>query len=161
MTLHITAQEKHIRLSLIKYFTDGIVTALNIPLLFDTGLDAPSDTDVQWVVIQNDMSEMDSNRLSLMVINIILCARNDPDGIALSDLRDSVMDLLTGSIPVYDTTPRYTVPAEPEEDPELIPWSEGINILTPDSVIESGISAGTDGTKYKQITVRLRFACKA
>jgi hypothetical protein len=144
MSLHPTAKEKNLKLSVIRHFTDNIYTALSVPVLFDTGLDWPGDGNL-WVVLTQDYLEMSGNALSMMVLTMMLCSREDPDGIELAALRDDIMPLLANSIPVWDT--------------DADPWTI-INRMTADNINEGPVTTDPDGSKYKAVTLRLRFANK-
>ena len=158
MALDPTARESNLRDSLKKYFVDNIYTGHSIELTFDRGIQAPkiqgspSETD-RWVGVV--VGPLDRGTLGEFTITVFCCTRKDSEGFRLAQLTDTVMDYLSDTdqtdgmrrIPFYRSRP---APAS---------WTLLGQLMVQD-VMESGQLEAEDGTKYKALTCRLRWAAK-
>jgi len=141
-------------LSVKKYFTDNIETALGIKCIFgssfsmlDTGLD-------RWVAITKGRASIGMGK-SVGVLNIFVCTRRDPEGDALTELLDIIIDNITDtnqegirsfkSIPFYDTTQS--------------PWVRVTSIMiNPDTnPEESEMMTAEDDTNFVMIAATMEF----
>jgi hypothetical protein len=157
MALDPTAREANVRDSVKKYFVDNLYRGESIELTFDTALDTPkiqnpnSPID-KWVSI--NFGSFDFDNMSEYDLRIFCCARNDPEGFKLAQLRDKVMGYLTDNtkndgmarIPFYKS---YADRA----------W-ELLGGLLLFVETESGQMTAPDGTKYKMIPVTMRWGAK-
>ena len=157
MALHATARESNVLDSIKKYLVDNLVTTENIQLTFDASLNAPGVTQNnladKWVVL--DPGQMELGTLSDFFFDIYCCTRKDNEGFRLAQLRDTVMGYLTNDGTVGDG--KTLIPFY--QSSKTVPWVllGGIVII---KVIESNRMEGPKGTKYKILTVRVKFASK-
>ena len=143
MPLDPSDSEVNVKLSLMKYFTDTLQEEDGIPVGFFPGF-KPIGDEQQWVKVQFG---------GMFSFTVYPCIRNDPEGIGLSSLRDTLMTRLTDidaydkrrSIPIYDTT----------QDPWVI-----INHLKIITIMDENEYEDDDVTRYKIISVRGWFPQK-
>lgn len=141
MGLDATHSERYVKKSLIRYFVDSLEFEKSVNLRFDASLEPiPTDSE-QWAVIHfGALATIEP------IAEIYCCTRNDPEGLKLSVLRDSVMDCLTEfvsnikSIPIYNT--------------DTQPWSVINYAVVKDTTESEQPLNAPDGTKYRVITVR-------
>jgi len=154
--LDSTAKESNIRDSLKKYFVDSLYTAEGVQVTFDRYLSTPnvqSKAVDRWVSI--NFGGMELSELSSHMINIYCCARKDGEGFKLAQLRDKVYKYLTDNT-MPDGMARIAFYRSRADGN----WTQldGGFIVT--DVIESQQFEADDGTKYKILTVNLRFSSK-
>jgi len=156
MALHATARESNIIDSIKKYFVDNLVTTEGIAVTFDVALSEPKIQGRmvdRWVAC--DIGTIVLESVSEVNFELYLCTRRDNEGFRLAQLRDTVMGYLTNagsagdgkvSIPFYQSS-------------ATVAWTLLGGMLITD-VIESRRMKGPDETKYKILTVRLKFGAK-
>lgn len=156
MALHATARESNIIDSIKKYSIDNFETVEGYSVTFDKALSSPKLHGKfvdKWISISIAPIILDS--VSSVHFDIFCCTRKDNEGFKLAQLRDTVMGYLTNdgssgdgkvSIPFYQSHPTN-------------PWTLLGGMLIID-VIESGHFEAPDETKYKILTVRLKFASR-
>uniref|UniRef100_A0A6M3XNQ6 Tail protein n=1 Tax=viral metagenome TaxID=1070528 RepID=A0A6M3XNQ6_9ZZZZ len=156
MSLDDTAKEANIRDSLKKYMVDSIYTTEGIQLTFDKYLSTPSiqghEVD-KWVSI--NFGDMGLSELSIHDLTVICCTRKDGEGFKLAQLRDKVYKYLVDNtqtdgmarFPLYRSRATGT-------------WTQLDGGFIVQEVMESRQFEADDGTKYKVLTVRLRFSSK-
>jgi hypothetical protein len=97
-----TNKETNLKRSIKKFFVEGLTT---VPVYFDreitTGL--LSNTPNQWVNVM--IQAIKPMSVSIASMPVYLFSKLDPEGDALSALRDTVVELLEpGRIDLYDTS---------------------------------------------------------
>ena len=151
MTLDATAREANIWDSIKKYFVDSLSYAVT----FDKALSAP---DIQGKVVDRWVSfaldDIVIGDLSMIQLSIYCCTRQDNEWFKLSQVRDTVYDLL------IDTTKTDTMRRIPfYASSPTVAWTL-IGTLMVDEVMESPRMEAEDETKFKVLHVRLRTASK-
>lgn len=155
MALDPTAREANYRDSIKKYFVDNIKTIEKISLSFDKTLNTPlmSNKNLRrWVVV--NFGAMYRDDLSAANLDVYCCTRQDNEGFRLAQLTDIVVGYLTDN--TGDGIKRITfyrsyVPPTP--------WTVIGGIVVQD-IQDSAQLLADDDTKYKLLTVTLRFASK-
>ncbi|MHA2047150.1 MAG: hypothetical protein ACW99G_20350, partial [Candidatus Thorarchaeota archaeon] len=151
MALDPTAREANVWDSIKKYFIDG----LSYQVSFDKALSAPDlqgKTVDRWVSFVLD--EMVMGDLSTILLSIYCCTRQDNEWHKLSQVRDTVYDLL------IDTTKTDTMRRIPfYASHPTNPWTL-IGTLLVDEITESSRMEAEDETKFKILHIRLRTASK-
>ncbi len=156
MSLEPTARESNVRDSIKKYFVDNLHNIEGVELTFDKTLSTPPvKQGVQvnrWVSVK--FGQMTFGYLSEVFLDVACCTRQDSEGYKLAQLRDTVVGYLTDitysdgmcRIPFYRSraTGAWTL----------------LGAMQVQDVSESAQMELEDETKYKIITVRLRFASK-
>jgi len=161
MALNPTAREANVIDSIKKYFVDNIYTTEGIAVTFDDSLSqpkvqgSPSEVD-RWVGIETGDLELDT--LSEFFLEIYVCTRKDNEGFRNAQLRDTIMGYLVDSEGTY-TDGMMRIPFYRSVAGGFSNWTLLGNLLIQD-VIESGRMKTPDETKFKVLTVRLRFASK-
>lgn len=156
MSLDATARETNFRDSMKEYLYTYLKNVEGYPLFFRQGFTTvnirESTTIEKWIVVSFDDFYLDI--MSEAVISIRPCTRNDPSFFKLAQMSDKIVGYLTPSsgdgqtrIPFYQST-------AVRDDWVLIG-----GILVHDVNISSDLLAD-DGTQFKVITVRTRFASK-
>jgi hypothetical protein len=156
MALHATARESNVIDSIKKYLCDNLETTEKIALLFDTGLSYPKVQSGRAVDrwVSCDIGPMVLDFLSEASFELFLCTRRDNEGFRLAQLRDTVMGYLTSDGSPGDgkvSIPFYQSSSAPSATWTLL----GGMVIT--DVIESRRIKAPDETKYKILTVRLKF----
>jgi len=162
MPLDATAREANVIDSIKKYFVDNIFTTKGIPLSFDDALTqpkltgSPSEVD-KWVNILP--GPIDFKTMSDFMLEIFCCVRKDDEGFKLAQLRDTVQELLTDTDGTYpDGMKRITFY-------QSVPGGQSnwvsLGALVVQDITDSGRMKAGDETKFRVLTVRLRFASKA
>ena len=157
MALDPTARESNFRDSIKKYFVDNLNTTEGIDLLFDTWLSTPdigiSKSVTRWVTV--NFEEIERDTLSEARLTVIPSTRNDSEGFKLAQLTDTVMGYLSDE---NSTTGMRTIPFYRSRN--IGAWTAigGIVIIPP--IHESAQLVSEDGTKYKMLSVRCKFASK-
>lgn len=156
MSLHATAREANITDSVKKYFIDNLETIEGLVITFDKALSKPKlhgKFDDRWISIA--MGSIIIDTLSTAHFDIYCCTRKDNEGFKLAQLRDTVEGYLTNDgssgdgktiIPFYQSHP-------------INDWILLGGMVVVD-VISSGRLEAPDETKYRILSVRLRFASK-
>ena len=156
MSLDDTARESNVRDSLKKYFVDNLNKSSGIDLLFDKGLSTPNIANKapskRWVSV--NFGQMFREKMATQFLELYCCTRDDPEGFKLCQLSDLVLGLLTDPtmndnfkrIPLYKSSP-------------TVAWVQIGSFIVTDFT-ESQQFEYADLTKYKIITVTLRWAAK-
>ena len=156
MALDPTAREANIRASFKKFLIDNLYTVEAYKLTFDKGLAIPKlqghEVD-QWVAVQ--FGAIDTGEaLSTQNFNIFCCTRKDKEGYELANMRDTVLGYLT-DIDQPDGTRRIPL----YNSNVARPWPQVesmVVILDP----ESAQMTASDETKYKILSIRLKWGSK-
>ena len=147
-----SALELNVRRSLKKFFIDALGTT---PVTFDTSLASPDirgNTVSEWLNI--DFGVMSREALSGYTFDVYCLTRQDPEGVNLARLGDTVFALLKDTevtdgmkrIPLYDTA--------------ALPWSSIGAMVVQDIWDAQVFEIIEDETKVKVYTVRLRWGTK-
>ena len=158
MALHATARESNIIDSIKKYLSDNLETTESIALTFDVALSSPKIQGRavdRWVSC--DMGVINLDSWSEANFELFLCTRRDNEGFRLAQLRDTVMGYLTNSGSPGDG--KISIPFYQSSSAPSANWTLLGGLLITD-VIESRRMKAPDETKYKILTVRLRFGAK-
>ena len=156
MALDPTARTTNIKDSIQKYFVDNVWRTSKIPLTFDKALSAPvlqgQDAVNRWVGVR--MDDLSLEVLSSQVLSIYCCARKDKEGFIMAQVVDTVMGYLTDTTQTdgFARIPFY-------RSYETQPWTLLGALLVVDVDISSELEA-PDKTKFRILTVRLRFPAK-
>jgi hypothetical protein len=156
MALDDTSKESNIRDSEKKYFSDSLETGEGLSLTFDKYLSTPrvqgKDVD-RWVSI--NFGDMSLSDLSVHDLQIYCCTRKDSEGFKLAQLRDKVFAYLTDNTQTDGMArfPFYRSRATGA-------WTQLDGGFVVQDVMESRQMETDDGTKFKILTVRLRFSSK-
>jgi len=154
--LDSTAKEANVRDSIKKFFTDSLATAEGLSLTFDRYLATPSiqghATD-RWVSI--NFGDMSMSYLSALDLQIFCCTRADSEGFKLAQLRDKVYKYLVDSAQT-DGMARFSFYRSRADGA----WTLLDGGFVVQDVMESRQMESDDGTKFKVLTARLRFASK-
>lgn len=153
MTLDNTAKQANVEGSLKKYFVDSIETAEGVPVAFDKYLSTPNlhgKALTEWVTV--NFGNLAMSAMSAHDLHIYCCTRSDNEGFNLAQLRDKVFKYLSDNtktdgmarIPFYD----------------VATWTLLDGGFVVQDVIESQKFDADDGTKFKILTVQLRFSSK-
>ena len=156
MSLDDTAKESNIRDSIKRYLIDSIYTAEGVQLTFDKYLSTPSIQGHQvdkWVSI--NFGDLHLSELSTHDLQLICCTRSDGEGFKLAQLRDKVYSLLTDNTQT-DGMARFAFYRSRASGA----WTQLDGGFIVQKVMESRQFEADDGTKYKILTVRLRFSSK-
>lgn len=156
MALDATARETNFRDSVKEYFYTYFKNTLGYPLFFRQGFTTvnirESMTIEKWIVVTFGDFLLDI--MTEALVEIRPCTRNDPSFFKLAQMSDNIVGYLTPSsgdgitrIPFYQST-------AVRDD-----WVSIGGILVHDIHISSDLVA-EDGTNFKVITVRMRFASK-
>jgi len=151
MSLDSTAREANIWDSVKKYFVDN----LSYSLTFDKALSAPDiqgKTVDRWVSFAID--DMVIGDMSVIQLAIYCCTRQDNEWFKLSQVRDTVYDLL---IDITKTDTMRRIPFYASHPTNAWTLIGGLLI---DEITESPRMEAEDETKFKIIHVRLRTASK-
>ena len=151
MTLDATGRESNIWDSIKKYFVDN----LSYSLSFDKALSTPNlrGTAVdRWVAFT--LNDMIIGDMSSIMLDIYCCSRQDNEWHKLSQVRDTVFELL------IDTDKTDTMRRIPfYQSHATNPWTL-IGALLVDEIMESARMEAEDETKFKILHVRLRTSSK-
>lgn len=153
--LDSTARESNFRDSIKKYFVDNLYRTEGVELLFDRVLSTPkvqgNEVD-KWFAIM--FGELDLGVMSTGTLEIFCCTKKDGEGFKLAQLRDKVMKYLIDTDQT-DGMARITLYKSSATEA----WTNiGTMLVQVDS--ESRQMEAEDGTKFKSIAVRLRWATK-
>ena len=156
MALDDTAKEANIRDSIKKYWVDSLHTGEGVNVTFDRYLATPNvqgHAVDRWVSI--NFGPMQLSELSSHDLNIYCCTRADGEGFKLAQLRDKVYKYLTDNTQT-DGMARFTLYRSRASGS----WTALAGGFIVQDVIESQQFEADDGTKYKILTVKLRFSSK-
>ena len=156
MTLADTAKEANVRDSIKRYFVENLYKTEGVQLTFDKYLSTPNvqgHTVDKWVSI--NFGEMIMSSLSAHVLEIYCCTRKDGEGFKLAQLRDKVYKYLTDSTKTDGTAriPFYRSRATGA-------WTLLSTGMIIQNIMESRQFEAEDGTKFKILTVTIRFSSK-
>ncbi len=155
MALDATAREANVRDSLKKYFVDSLHPTY--PLSFDRGMSVPPlqgtpSTVDKWVGV--NFGFMDRGDLGEHVLDIYCCTRKDNEGFKLAQLTDTVMGYLTDTDATHGMRTIALYRSHPTDSWTLIGG------MLVQEIYESEQITADDETKYKILTVRLRWSAK-
>ena len=157
MALDPTARTTNVKDSIQKYFVDNVWRTSKIPLQFDNSLNAPTlqgtEAANRWVGVKLDPLELET--LSSQGLSVFCCARQDKEGFIMAQVVDTVMGYLTDTTQTdgFARIPFYRSYEPPQA------WTLLGALLVTDPHISGELDA-PDHTKYRIITVQLRFASK-
>jgi hypothetical protein len=143
--------EKNVLTSLKKYFVDALGTAVT----FDISLASPdirtqgATAIKQWYNV--DFGTFGRRDLAEYMFDIYCMSRQDPEGVSLSEMADTIMDLLVDSektdgmkrIPLYNVS--------------STPWVLLTNMIVQDIWDAPVMNITEDETKVRIYSVRLRW----
>ena len=156
MALDPTARQINFQDSIKKYFVESLADIEGFQITFDKSLSLPylqTVTAKEWVTI--NWGSFDVGHLSEGVVDIFCCTRKDNEAVRLAIIRDKVANYL---IDENATHGMKTIPFYRSYRDQA--WTLLGGLLVWD-IMESGKLEAPDETKYKIITVRLKFASKA
>jgi hypothetical protein len=154
MSLHPLSRESNVKSSLKKFFVDALGSAVT----FDTSLAAPDvrlqgvSAIKQWYNV--DFGEFGRDALALFYFEVYCLSRQDPEGVELAKISDTLMGLLVDNslqdgmrrIPLYDASEA--------------PW-ELIGAMVIQDVWDApAFEVVEDETKLKIFSVRLRWGAQ-
>ena len=151
MNLNPLSREANVKTSVKKYFID----ALGALVTFDTTLAAPDlrkqgiGAVKQWYNI--DLGEFGRSELNEYMFDAYMLSRQDPEGVKLAEISDTMMDLLVDSLMTdgMRRIPLYNVSAAP--------WSQITSMVVQDIWDAPILDTVEDETKIKIFSVRLRW----
>jgi hypothetical protein len=155
MSLDPSSRESNVRDSLKKFIVDNIESNSGVPVSFDRGLSSPAvqGTEVEtWVAVSFEAVGIES--LAEAYIELYCCTKKDPEGFRLTQLRDTVFG--------------YLIDGDMSDGMKRVPlyrsrqaggWTQ-IGSMIIQEIVESRQFVAEDETKYKVITVRLRWGSK-
>jgi len=153
--LEPTARESNLRDSLKKYFVDNLNKTHGIPLrMFDKNLATPSTNTKSvnsWVSVV--MGQKQRDIISSLVIDIYCNTRRDSEGFKLSQLVDTVYQYL---IDLTQTDRLARIPFYQSKARGGGSW-ERLGALIVTDIIESADLEGSDKTKFRILTVSLKW----
>lgn len=155
MSLDPTARESNVRDSLKKYFWDGMVANDGIHVSFDRWLTAPKvrGTEVdRWVGVK--IGELDRATLSTLLVEFFCCSVRDPEGYRVAQVCDTLNGYLTDET---QTDGMRRIPFYRSR--ETGAWTL-LGALIVQEVFDGRELELIDGTKYKIVTAKVRFASK-
>lgn len=146
-----TLQETLFKRSVRKYFVDELETIRGQYLTFDTAYSIPvvNGTELNsWYGFH--FGDINLDILSTCMLEIYCFSRKDTDGENLSTLRDTLMDVL------FDDQATDGL----KKIPYLNQAMQMITGIVPLVSHQSEEDKGADGTKFKLVTVKLRWGTK-
>lgn len=155
MSLAASARLSNVMDSLKNFFVTNLHDTEGKEVMFDKSLSTPDLADKsidRWVVI--NFGALDMGTLSELYLNIFICTRKDSESFKNAQLRDVVMGYLS------DTTKTDGMARIPlYQSSATVAWTL-IGALVVQEVTEGALFEAEDMTKYRQLTVRLRWASK-
>ena len=154
--LDSTAKESNLKDSVKRYFIESLYKTEGVHVTFDKYLSTPriqGKAVDRWVSINFGSLAMSS--MSQFILRVFPCTRSDSEGFKLSQLRDKVY--------------KYLVNADMTDGMARIPFyrsrAEGAWTLLGSGIVIQDVIEGDqldadDGTKFKEMTVRIRFSAK-
>ena len=156
MALDPTARLANVKDSIKKYFVDNIARTSGKKLTFDKALSVPriqgNVPANEWVSIRLEETYRDT--LSEQLISIYCCTRQDPEGYRLAQLTDTVMGYLSDTT-MTDGMARIPFYRSYADQAWVL-----LGAMLVHDVYESAELEAEDETKFKILTVRLKFASK-
>ena len=155
MALDPTARESNFRDSMKKYLVDSLVTTEGLNLTFDKQMGVPyihDKTVDRWVIA--NFGSLERKDMSRAIMEIVACTRRDNEGFRLAQLCDTILGYLTVSTG-GDATKRITFYRSHATEA----WTV-IGGIVVQEIYETEQMEAEDKTKFKIITVVLRFASK-
>ena len=158
MVLDATVREANFKDSIKKLLLDNrgsLVAHGSVPILFDKSFDDPEVRDktlLKWVVC--NLGRPQFGTVSECIVYLLPCTRKDNEGFKLAQLRDRLLGLFFD--PSY---PNGQKPV-PLYDSSTTPWTI-IGYMLPYVSYETGGKVERDETKYKSITLTLKWGAKA
>ena len=157
MALDPTAREANVRDSVKKFFVDSINRAEGFDLTFDRGLARPrlqgTPSEVEkWVSV--NFGPIEASELSEHSLSVYCCTRKDNEGFKLAQLRDTVLGYLVDTTQT-DGMKRINLYRSFSGQP----WTL-LGAMVVQEVTESEQLEADDETKFKILTVRLRWGSK-
>ena len=155
MAIDPTARETNIRDSITKFLIDNL-DAADLKIFFDTMyVDYPEKVATElkkWYVV--DFRSLDIGPLAECSFNIFMFARADREGFKVSQMRDNFVDLLIDDT-MTDGMARIDLYASHPTNP----WTL-LGGMVPFIDFESAHDVLADGTKFKWLTITLRWGSK-
>lgn len=155
--LDATAKESNFRDSVKKFFVDALYKIENVEITFDRTLSTPKvqGNEVEkWYNIL--FGSFNPNTFGDGEVTIFCCAKKDSEGFKIAQLRDKVMKYLTDTDQT-DCAKRVILYRSSATEA----WTSiGTMIIDVPENAESSQMEAEDGTKFKTITVRFRWAAK-
>lgn len=154
MTLNPLSRESNVKASIKKYFVD----ALGSSVTFDTSLKAPDlrkqgpDAVKQWYNV--DFGELGREALAIYYFEVYCMSRQDPEGVLLGQMADTLVDLLV------DNTNQDGTRRIPLYDASLTPWQVIGAMMVQDVWDAPTTDIVEDETKLKIFSVRLRWGAQ-
>lgn len=155
MAIDSTARSANFRDSIKKYFVEGLKDTEKLNLTFDKSMSEPylqTVTVDKWVNIR--WGPMIREVMSRAVLEIYCCTREDNEGFKLAQLTDKVYGYLIDENATHGmkTIPFYRSSRDS-------PWVSIGGLLVWD-IQDSADFDAVDGTKFRILTVTIRFASK-
>lgn len=154
MSLHPLSRESNVKASIKKFFVDALGTSVT----FDTSLASPDVRKQgpaavkQWYNV--DFGEMGRDSLAIYYFEVYCMSRQDPEGVLLGQMADTLMDLLV------DNTNQDGTKRIPLYDVSQTPWALLTNMEVQDVWDAPATDMVEDETKLKIFSVRLRWGAK-
>jgi hypothetical protein len=154
MALPEISKEKNFKISMRKYlYTNANLYSPPISLLFDTGMEVPINEDSpspSWMTI--NFGTFIVGTLNEAMVDIYCCARNDTSSDVVSDLRDLLVEWFTDSSQ-FDSARRIPIYINLNTaEEEIVGW------MVASIAYQSPLMLATDGTKYKLVTIQLKWS---
>ncbi|MFA5397507.1 MAG: hypothetical protein WC346_15970 [Methanogenium sp.] len=150
-----THRESNFRDSVKKYFYDNLFTTEGIAVSFDRSLSTPKVQGIEvdkWYAVV--IGEIELGTLAEGYVDIYCCTKKDPEGFRLAQLRDKVMKYLIDTS-MTDGMARVTFYRSSATET----WTSlGKMVIQVQG--ESRQMEAEDYTKFKVITIRLRWGAK-
>lgn len=150
-----TISEVNIKTSIKKGFRDYFENREEapIPIMFDKTVGEPyvagrkgdESTVHEWITVNFIDKLLDD--VSIQVVEIYICSRQDPDGLRIEEMVDDVNAFL------FPENKHFTLPFYNVETEEVI----GTIFFHKRKYTDSGIQLGADGTKFCLMTVPFRW----
>jgi len=156
MSLDPTSREANVRDSVKKFFVDGLPGKV---ITFDKGINVPKIsgqpmTVAEWINI--DFGDLKIEHMSTFLVRVFVCTRQDHEGFKLAQRRDDVFELLTDDTGTYpDNMARIVFYRSYSSKAWVVIGGMLIQDINESSQLEA-----SDETKYKMLTVTIRFASR-
>jgi hypothetical protein len=155
MSLDDSAKESNLRDSIKRFFIENLYKTDGVHLTFDKYLSTPNvqgHTVDRWASI--NFGSLFLSEMSTHILEIYCCTRKDSEGFKLAQLRDKVYAHMT------DNTMTDGMAAIPFYRSRATGAWTLIGSMLVQDVMESQQFEAEDGTKFKILTVKLRFSSK-
>lgn len=157
MSLDPTARMTNVTDSIKKYFVDNLETTEGIALSFDRQVMDPAIHETRsvtrWIAI--NMGPIERGDMGSVVVELWCATREDPEYFRLEQLCDTVMGYLVDETKT-DTMRRITFYRSRQGGS----WTELTGALLVWKIVESDRQEGPDQTKFKLLTVTIRWTSK-